>query len=52
MSTYRQAVKRYEKLCKQKDVPAETVLAYLVELSNQERYNLYMLFVYFGCAEK
>lgn len=42
MSTYRQAVKRYEKLCKQKDVPAETVLAYLVELSNQERYNLYM----------
>ncbi|MBR2760152.1 MAG: peptide chain release factor N(5)-glutamine methyltransferase [Solobacterium sp.] len=40
--TFREAVKKYEKKCEACGVPAETVLAYLVELTNQERYNLYL----------
>lgn len=40
--TFREAVKQYEKKCEACGVPAETVLAYLVELTNQERYNLYL----------
>ena len=39
---FREAVKQYEKLCAAADVPEETVMAYLVELTNQERYNLYV----------
>lgn len=42
MTTFEQAVRSYEKQCEQNDVPAETVMAYLVELSQQERYSLYM----------
>ena len=40
--TFREAVKQYEKKCEACGIPAETVLAYLVELTNQERYNLYL----------
>lgn len=32
----------YEKKCRDKDIPEETVMAFLVELSQQERYNLYL----------
>lgn len=42
--TFEQEVRKYEKLCDQNDVPRETVMAYLVELSHQERYNLYANF--------
>ena len=42
MTSFAAAVKKYETLCEQNDVPAETVMAFLVELSRQERYNLYM----------
>lgn len=42
--TFEQEVRKYEKLCDQNDVPRETVMAYLVELSQQERYNLYANF--------
>lgn len=42
MTTFAAAVRKYETLCEQNDVPAETVMAFLVELSRQERYNLYM----------
>lgn len=35
-------VRLYEKKCEAADVPAETVLAFLVELTNQERYSLYL----------
>ena len=44
MTTFAKAVRKYEKLCVKNDVPAETVMAYLVELSQRERYNLYMHF--------
>ncbi|MEE1333085.1 MAG: peptide chain release factor N(5)-glutamine methyltransferase [Erysipelotrichaceae bacterium] len=42
--TFEQEVRKYEELCDQNDVPRETVMAYLVELSQQERYNLYANF--------
>lgn len=42
MTTFAKEVKKYEKLCAQNDVPEETVKAFLVELSQMERYNLYM----------
>ena len=42
MTSFAAAVRKYETLCEQNDVPAETVMAFLVELSRQERYNLYM----------
>lgn len=42
MTTFAKAVRNYEKLCRKNDVPEETVMAYLVELSQLERYNLYM----------
>ena len=42
MTSFAAAVRKYEILCEQNDVPAETVMAFLVELSRQERYNLYM----------
>jgi release factor glutamine methyltransferase len=44
MTTFSKSVRRYEKLCEQNEVPAETVMAYLVELSQRERYNLYLHF--------
>lgn len=42
MTTFSRSVRRYEKLCEENDVPAETVMAYLVELSQRERYDLYL----------
>ena len=42
MTTFSKSVRRYEKLCEENDVPAETVMAYLVELSQRERYDLYL----------
>lgn len=42
MTTFSEAVRHYEKLCSQNDVPEETVMAFLVELSQKERYNLYL----------
>lgn len=42
MSTFRECVKEYEHLCEKKDIPVETVMAFLVELSQRERYNLYL----------
>lgn len=42
MSTFADSVRKYEKLCEAVDVPAETVMAYLVELSQRERYDLYL----------
>ncbi len=42
MSTFAESVRKYEKLCEEADVPAETVMAYLVELSQRERYDLYL----------
>ena len=42
MPTFHEEVKKYEKLCAASDVPEETVMAYLVELSQRERYDLYM----------
>ena len=42
MTSFAAAVRKYETLCEQNDVPAETVMAFLVELSRQERYNLYL----------
>ena len=41
MSTFRQEVMKYEKLCEVNGVPEETVMSYLVELSQRERYDLY-----------
>lgn len=42
MTAFAKSVRAYEALCEQNDVPQETVMAYLVELSQQERYSLYM----------
>lgn len=44
MTTFHQCVQSYEKQCAARDIPEETVMAYLVELSSQERYNLYLHF--------
>ena len=41
MTTFAKAVRNYEHLCEEADVPAETVMAYLVEISQRERYDLY-----------
>jgi release factor glutamine methyltransferase len=41
VTTFAQAVRAYEKECRARDIPEETVMAYLVELSQQERYKLY-----------
>lgn len=41
MTTFAEAVRYYEKRCRECDVPPETVMAYLVELSQRERYDLY-----------
>ena len=42
MTTFSKSVRNYEKLCTKNDVPAETVMAFLVELSQRERYDLYL----------
>lgn len=42
MTTFSSSVRKYEALCEQNDVPNETVMAYLVELSQRERYDLYL----------
>ena len=40
MTTFSSIVRKYEKLCDNKDIPCETVMAYLTELSQRERYDL------------
>jgi release factor glutamine methyltransferase len=42
MTAFSESVRKYEELCEQNDVPAETVMAFLVELSQRERYDLYL----------
>lgn len=42
MTTFANAVRKYEHACEGRDIPAETVMAYLVELSQKERYDLYL----------
>lgn len=42
MTTFSKAVRSYEKQCEANDIPAETVMAYLVELSQRQRYDLYL----------
>lgn len=42
MSTFFGIVKEYETKCEKEDIPTETVMAFLVELSQKERYNLYL----------
>ena len=39
---FSEAVRKYERLCRANDVPEETVMAFLVELSQRERYDLYV----------
>ncbi len=40
--TYREIVGKYKALCVKNNVPSETVMVYLVELSQRDRFNLYM----------
>ena len=42
MTTFSKSVKAFEKKCEARDVPPETVMAYLTELSQRERYDLYL----------
>lgn len=42
MTTFSKIVRAYEKQCEKNDVPSETVMAYLTELSQRERYDLYL----------
>lgn len=42
MTVFSKSVRKYEELCEEKNVPSETVMAYLVELSQRERYDLYL----------
>ena len=42
MTTFSKSVRNYERLCTKNDVPAETIMAFLVELSQRERYDLYL----------
>ena len=44
MTTFAQSVRNYENKCIEADIPAETVMAFLVELSQRERYDLYANF--------
>ena len=44
MTKFSASVRKYERLCEQNDIPPETVMAYLVEISQRERYNLYANF--------
>ena len=36
MTTFSKKVRLYEKKCSENNIPEETVMAYLVELSNRE----------------
>ncbi len=40
--TFSETVRQYERLCEERDIPPETVMAYLVEISERERWNLYL----------
>jgi release factor glutamine methyltransferase len=40
--TFAEAVRQYEKRCAECGVPEETVMAFLVEIAQTERYNLYL----------
>ena len=42
MTTFSSIGRKYEKRCENKDSPCETVMAYLTELSQRERYDLYL----------
>lgn len=42
MTTFARAVREYERKCIRNEVPPETVMAYLVEISQKERFDLYM----------
>ncbi len=42
MSTFAKTIKQYERECEKQDIPTETVLAYLVELTQRDRYDLFM----------
>lgn len=44
MSLFRKLVLDFEKKASEKGIPEETVMAYLVELSQRERYDLYLHF--------
>ena len=44
MASYREVVSKYKKECDKFDVPVETVMIYLVELTQRDRVNLYMDF--------
>ncbi|MBQ6488704.1 MAG: peptide chain release factor N(5)-glutamine methyltransferase [Solobacterium sp.] len=44
MTTFAKAVRKYERLCEKNDVPQATVMAYLVEISRKERFDLYLHF--------
>ena len=37
-----ETVRKYEALCEEHDIPPETVMSFLVELSQRERWNLYL----------
>ena len=41
MNTFAKLVRYYERECEKNDVPPETVMAFLVEISQRERYDLY-----------
>lgn len=40
--TFRELVKKYKELCRINDVPQETTMLYLLELTQSESYDLYM----------
>lgn len=44
MTTFSSLVRQYEKKCEANDILQETVMAYLTELSQRERYDLYLHF--------
>ena len=44
MTKFSKLVRTYEKRCEKENVPSETVMAFLVEIAQRERYNLYMHF--------
>ena len=44
MTTFNQAVHAAKQACEAQGIPAETVMSYLFEIANMEKYNLYMQF--------
>ncbi len=42
MTIFSKAVREYRKACRENDIPEETVMTYLVEISRRERYDLYL----------